>query len=425
MATATKIIDKARSYIGVKESPAGSNNVIFNTDYYGHPVYGSNYHWCCTFVWDIFRMCGASNLFYNGQKTASCTTVLRWAEQCGLIVNKSYGKKGDIILFDWDGSGDADHIGLIVGKNSDGTYTTVEGNTAVGNDSNGGQVMERRRGSCIRAVIRPQYEPEHVDPIPPNKPTKPIKDYRVNYRSHVQTFGWLGTVGDGETSGTVGQSLRLEAVQINIPGHTVTYQVHQQGYGDSAVAKNGETCGVTGEAKRVEAIRINCKDLKVEYRANIQGSGWTEWCKNNQWCGTKGKGLRLEAIQVRIANDDVKYKVHQQTYGWTDWVYNGAQAGRTGESKRLEAVIIDGDAKFKYQIHQQTYGDSKVFTNGQQAGVTGESKRLESIKIDCNKKIKYRVHQQGYGWLPWVDNGCWCGVRGQSKRIESLEIKFV
>lgn len=428
MATAKQIIDKAKSYIGTKESPPGSNNVIFNTDYYGHPVSGSYYYWCCTFVWDVFRMCNASKLFYDGQKTASCTAVLRWAQSKGLIVSNSSGKEGDIILFDWDHSGDADHIGLIISKNSNGSYQTVEGNTSLSNNSNGGSVMERTRSSCIRAIIRPKYDNTPSAPTPPNKNTKPIGEYLVNYRSHVQDFGWLGTVGDGETSGTIGQSLRMEAIQINIPGFDVTYQVHQQTYGDSKVAKNGETCGVTGQAKRIEAIKINSKKIKLQYRAQIQGIGWTDWVGNGKWCGTKGEGKRLEAVQIKVVGGTqliVKYSVHQQTYGWLPFVENGAQAGKTGESKRLEAVIIDGDAKFKYQVHQQTYGDSKVFTNGQQAGVTGESKRLESIKIDCNKKIKYRVHQQGYGWLPWVDNGVWCGVRGQSKRIESLEIKFV
>ncbi len=55
MAKASTILKKAKSYIGTKEKPANSNNVKFNTDYYGHSVKGSSYPWCCAFVWDIFR----------------------------------------------------------------------------------------------------------------------------------------------------------------------------------------------------------------------------------------------------------------------------------------------------------------------------------------------------------------------------------
>ena len=51
MAKASTILKKAKSYIGTKEKPANSNNVKFNTDYYGHSVKGSSYPWCCAFVW--------------------------------------------------------------------------------------------------------------------------------------------------------------------------------------------------------------------------------------------------------------------------------------------------------------------------------------------------------------------------------------
>ena len=52
------VVEKAREFLGVKEYPKDSNNVIFNTHYYGKEVNGSAYPWCVTFVWDIFRMCG-------------------------------------------------------------------------------------------------------------------------------------------------------------------------------------------------------------------------------------------------------------------------------------------------------------------------------------------------------------------------------
>lgn len=152
------VMDKAMSYIGTKENPPGSNNVIFNTHYYGGPVNGSWYPWCCAYVWDIYRMVGLSHLFYNGQKTAYCPTVYNWARQNGLIVSKSNGQYGDIVLFDWGGDGVADHIGFIKSNLRNGAYKTVEGNTSDGNDSNGGIVMERTRyTSQIQAIIRPKY----------------------------------------------------------------------------------------------------------------------------------------------------------------------------------------------------------------------------------------------------------------------------
>lgn len=159
MITARKIMEKAASYLGTRENPAGSNNVIFNTHYYGHEVSG-NYPWCCVFVWDVFRMCGASELFYDGKKTAYCPAVQSWGRSAGLSVNKAEARYGDIVLFDWNNNDSPDHIGLVLMNNGNGTITAIEGNTSVTSDDNGGNVMERVRSlKNVCCVIRPTYAP--------------------------------------------------------------------------------------------------------------------------------------------------------------------------------------------------------------------------------------------------------------------------
>lgn len=65
MATAEKILEIARSQIGTRESPANSDNVKYNTVYYGREVSGK-YPWCAVFVWWVFREAGGS---------PSCTTA--------------------------------------------------------------------------------------------------------------------------------------------------------------------------------------------------------------------------------------------------------------------------------------------------------------------------------------------------------------
>lgn len=157
MTTPTKIIEKAKQYIGVKESPPNSNNVIFNTHYYGKTVQGSAYPWCCTFVWDIFRMCDAKDLFCNGNPTAYCPTVESWAKSTKKWYANNQGKAGDLCLMDF-GKGRASHIGIVEKKNADGTYTVIEGNTSTSSNDNGGCVMRRtRRTSVIRGFARPDY----------------------------------------------------------------------------------------------------------------------------------------------------------------------------------------------------------------------------------------------------------------------------
>ena len=162
MVKANDIVSKAASFIGTKERPSGSNNVIFNTHYYGKAVKGT-YPWCCVFVWDIFRLCGASSLFYDGKKTDYCPTLQSWGKKKGLAVSKSDGQAGDIVFFDWNKNGLADHVGIIERRNLDGSYITIEGNTSLTSNDNGGAVMRRNRKlSEICTVIRPKYEEKEL-----------------------------------------------------------------------------------------------------------------------------------------------------------------------------------------------------------------------------------------------------------------------
>lgn len=157
MPTANDIIKIAIAEIGTKENPPNSNNVKYNTDYYGRTVVGSAYPWCCVFVWWIFKECGASNLFYDGKKTAYCPTVETYYKKQKQWYT-SNPKVGDLVLFDFSGSGKAEHIGILEKINADGTYQCIEGNTSSASDDNGGCVMRRiRKKSQIRGFARPNY----------------------------------------------------------------------------------------------------------------------------------------------------------------------------------------------------------------------------------------------------------------------------
>lgn len=197
MATAKQIMNKAASYIGTKESPKNSNNVIFNTHYYGKPVSGKSYPWCCAFVWDIFRLCGASKLFYDGKKTAYCPTVKNWAIKNKLTVSKSQAKYGDIVLFDWGRDGIPDHIGFVESY-SNGVFHTIEGNTAVGNDSNGGCVMRRKRTSnTVCLVIRPKYGDTASKATSAAKPTTNVKGDTNYFLNNSKVGEWQKAMNKG------------------------------------------------------------------------------------------------------------------------------------------------------------------------------------------------------------------------------------
>ena len=142
MSAVNDLIAKAKSQVGTKENPSGSNKVKYNTEYYGRAVSGSAYPWCCAFIWWLFKACNASDLFYGGKKTASCTTLMNYYKSKGQFSKTP--KVGSLVFFNWGKGTAAKHIGIVTKVNS-GSIVTIEGKTAIGNDSNGGEVMERTR----------------------------------------------------------------------------------------------------------------------------------------------------------------------------------------------------------------------------------------------------------------------------------------
>lgn len=139
------VLDCARSQIGVKENPPGSNNVKYNTWYYGHEVSGDWYPWCAVFITWCFWQTGILDRLDGISNKAGCDPYMRWAKAKRLWENRP--KVGALVLFDWDKDGSADHIGIVEAIISDNKIVTIEGNTAIGNDSNGGEVMRRTRYS--------------------------------------------------------------------------------------------------------------------------------------------------------------------------------------------------------------------------------------------------------------------------------------
>lgn len=175
--TAEKIVKQALFYDGVSEDPKGSNNVIFNTDYYGRPVSGAAYAWCVVFVWDMFRIAKGSELFYDGKKVSNTMVVENWGKKAGLIVPKDQAVRGDLVLFDFNHNGQSDHIGFALGSPADGKIQTIEGNT---DDQVG---IRSRNMTDVCAVIRPKYDKpkNHCDPD-----TCPIINYMKGLCNNVE-----------------------------------------------------------------------------------------------------------------------------------------------------------------------------------------------------------------------------------------------
>lgn len=185
MPTVNQILVLAQSQVGTTEYPPNSNSVIYNAAFYGHevkdgvPNKNSTYPWCCAFVWWVFSQFTPCLV----KKTASCADLGQWFKD-----NGRWGATphvGDVVFFKFNTNNRwTNHVGLVKEVLDGGLkIKTIEGNTSVGNDSNGGAVMERTRTANIVGYGRPAYEEA--------KPASPVDS---NYRYGVDVSECQGKI---------------------------------------------------------------------------------------------------------------------------------------------------------------------------------------------------------------------------------------
>lgn len=143
MTKGDQIVKIAFAEVGTKESPANSNKTK-----YGKWFGFDGVAWCAMFVsWCYYHGgYGLPKIGYN-RGYAGCQTAVAYFKKSGELVDLEHLKVGDIIFFDWNNDGRYDHTGFFNGwKNKvTGTAYTIEGNTSLTNQSNGGEVMSRER----------------------------------------------------------------------------------------------------------------------------------------------------------------------------------------------------------------------------------------------------------------------------------------
>lgn len=145
MAKASDLVSWAQSQIGVKESPAGSNKVKYWDAY--KKRCGVNYQgspWCAAFVTDGMCTIGQWKQTSDEGRFRYCPSLVNWAKQNGQWLDRSaVCQPGDIILF--ANKGTACHVGIVEKRISSSEVQTIEGNTSVTSNDNGGAVMRRNR----------------------------------------------------------------------------------------------------------------------------------------------------------------------------------------------------------------------------------------------------------------------------------------
>ena len=112
----TAVVDIAKSQVGN----------VGGYPYWSWYGFNSRVAWCACFVSWCYNQAGLSE-----PRFAGCTSGgMAWFTSHGQWGDRNYTNiaPGDAIFFDWDNSGDADHVGIVIGTDGERVYT-VEGNS--------------------------------------------------------------------------------------------------------------------------------------------------------------------------------------------------------------------------------------------------------------------------------------------------------
>jgi hypothetical protein len=135
-------LEVAGQFIGVSEQPPKSNIVMFSR------WYGITGPWCAMFV-TYCMVQVKSKAWKQHERYAYCPYILEDAKY-----NRNYlrlvpavqAMTGDVVLYDWDNDGIADHVGIVqVAPFKSKTFQAIEGNTSGTNPSDGGMVASMTR----------------------------------------------------------------------------------------------------------------------------------------------------------------------------------------------------------------------------------------------------------------------------------------
>lgn len=169
MSAAKNVLYCAQQWIGYSRWDDPEPGTVFGRWYaklVGDSYFGeSGVPYCAMFVsycldWAGFEAAGLPGAYVPW--------ILSANSDAGRLVANEDAQPGDLVMFDWQNDGVADHIGIVEENHADeGWMQTIEGNTSPGSggsQSNGGGVYRRARNySSIIGVARPYYETQEEE----------------------------------------------------------------------------------------------------------------------------------------------------------------------------------------------------------------------------------------------------------------------
>ena len=291
----------------------------------------------------------------------------------------------------------------------------------------------------------------------------------VSYQTHVQDIGWQAPVSNGMTAGTTGRAKRVEALKINLLSQdgtplgndSISVQSRISGIGwEPQPVGNGQTSGTVGQSRAIEAIKLSLSgglsdSYDIWYRVHSANVGWLGWASNGEPAGTQGYAYQIEAIQIKVLpksaqdaparGDAFRDHTQEQTtesnrshiskVGWMGDVADGKTSGVIDSRNAIEALSLSVNwyghgGSISSRAHVSGIG-WQSWSSGT-VGTTGQSRSVESVQFKLNDEISatydiwYRVYASKLGgWLGWTSNGSPAGSVGKGAAIQGIQVMLV
>lgn len=233
--------------------------------------------------WNALNRPGMSDYFYRVPNTPD------------LVV-----QRGDLVIWGAMNGNPYGHIAIGLGEGDMNGFQSL--------DQNWGTSYVRQIGHNFNGVlgVLRLKDPSVLDYIP--EPTAPYdSNIEIKYRTHISDRGWQEWVSGGQVSGTTGEERRIEAIQLDFPFRVrAKAHIQNKGWIDFGEITKDTIIGTVGESLRLEALIIEPigNTYPLTGQVHIQNRGWENWYKLDGIIslGTTGLGLRMEAIQFWYEN---------------------------------------------------------------------------------------------------------------------------
>lgn len=185
----SKVVAKAESYLGRKESNGGHEEII--DLYNSHKPLARGYkvlytdEWCATFVSAVSIACGITSIMPT---ECSCSKMIELYQKLGRWQESDAytPKPGDVIMYDWEDDGRGDNTGM---PNHVGIVTAVNGTSITVIEGNKGQAVAYRamtvNGKYIRGYCLPDYASKTSDPEQNALKVDPARNFN---RAYARTY---------------------------------------------------------------------------------------------------------------------------------------------------------------------------------------------------------------------------------------------